>query len=248
MLPTISIAAPAYNEGENIYSVVESWTRYLRVHFQPDAYEIVVCDDGSQDDTGQLLDELAREFPAVRRCRHEANQGAAAALTTAIQHTTKEWVLLIDTDGQYPIENLDAFLSELKETPEPAYIGFRLCKIDSMFARFGSWASGWCCNFFHGTRYRDFNCAWKLVEGRLLRDLCLEARGLNYSLEITSKILERGVVMKEIEVVHLPRAGGRSTRTLLRASLHRLLFVGYLGFRQFLFWTGTLQRRNYSPL
>jgi dolichol-phosphate mannosyltransferase len=248
MLSTISIAAPAYNEGENIHALVEGWARYLEKRFQPDDYEIVVCDDGSRDNTGTVLGDLARAFPSVRPCRHAVNQGAAAALTTAIQHTTKDWVLLIDADGQYPIENLDAFLVGTERLSSPAFIGFRTHKVDSAFARFGSWASGWCCNFFHGTRYRDFNCAWKLVEGALLRDLCLEARGLNYSLEISSKILERGVVMKEMEVVHRPRASGRSSRTLLRASLHRMLFVGYIGFRQFLFRIGVLQRRNYFPL
>ncbi len=246
MLSTISIAAPAYNEGENIYATVEGWVRFLQKHFQPEDYEIVVCDDGSRDNTGTRLGDLAREFPSVRPCRHAVNQGAAAALTTAIRHTTKDWVLLLDADGQYPIENLDAVLAEMARSPVPAFIGYRPRKVDSAFARFGSWASGCCCNFFHRTRYRDFNCAWKLVEGRLLRDLCLEAKGLNYSLEISSKILERGVAMKEIEVVHRARSGGRSTRTLVRASFHRLLFVFYIGFRQFLFRVGLLQRRNYT--
>jgi dolichol-phosphate mannosyltransferase len=248
MLSTISIAAPAYNEGENIHAAVEGWARFLQERFRPDDYEIVVCDDGSGDNTGMLLGNLAREFPSVRPCRHAVNQGAAAALTTAIRHTTKDWVLLLDADGQYPIENLDAFLAEMERSPNPAFIGYRTHKVDSAFARFGSWISGQCCNFFHGTRYRDFNCAWKLVEGPLLRDLYLEAKGLNYSLEISSKILERGVTMKEIEVVHRARTGGRSTRTLVRASLHRLLFVGYIGFRQFFFRVGLLQRRNYFSL
>ena len=249
MLSTISIAAPAYNEGENIGALVAGWVRHLEKRFQPGAYEIVICDDGSRDETGAILENLARKFPSLRPCRHAVNQGAAAALTTAIQHTAKDWVLLIDSDGQYPIENLDIFLAELERKPSPAaFIGFRARKMDSAFARFGSWASGGCCNCFHGTRYRDFNCALKLVEGPLLRDLVLEARGLNYSLEISSKILERGVAMKEVEVVHHARAGGRSSRTLLRASFHRLLFVGYIGFRQFLFRVGLLQRRNYFPL
>jgi dolichol-phosphate mannosyltransferase len=247
MLPNISIAAPAYNEGENIYPLVGGWVSFLQARFPPEDYEIVVCNDGSRDNTWELLCELARQFPSVRPCRHDVNQGAAAALATAIRHTTKTWVLLLDADGQYPITNLDLFTKDVERAPVPALIGFRTQKADSAFARFGSWASGTCCNFFHGTRYRDFNCALKLVEGALLRDLCLEAKGLNYSTEISSKILERGVAMREIEIAHQPRAGGRSSRTLLRASLHRLLFVAYIGFRQFLLKRGLLQRRTYSP-
>jgi glycosyltransferase involved in cell wall biosynthesis len=243
----ISIAAPAYNEGENIFPLVEQWVHYLQARFKPEDYEIVICNDGSKDNTGELLDDLARRYPAVRPCNHLVNQGAAAALTTAIKNTTKCWVLLLDSDGQYPIENLEFFLQARERAPLPAYIGFRLQKADSGFARFGSWASGWCCNLFHGTRYRDFNCALKLIEGALLRDLCLEAKGLNYSTEISSKILERGVTMGEVEILHQRRGKGRSSRTLLRGSLHRFLFVIYIGFRQFLFKSGLLQRRSHSP-
>ncbi len=247
MLTSISIAAPAYNEGENIHHLVDGWVKYLEARFKPEDYEIVVCNDGSKDNTWELLSRLARENPSVRPCQHIVNQGAAAALTTAIRNTTKQWVLLLDSDGQYPIENLELFRRELERAPNSAFVGFRPRKADSAFARFGSWASGVCCNFFHGTHYRDFNCALKLVEGALLRDLGLEAKGLNYSTEISSKILERGVPMGEIEIMHQPRLRGRSSRTLLRGSAHRFLFVTYIGFRQLLLKWGLLQRRIYSP-
>jgi dolichol-phosphate mannosyltransferase len=243
----ISIAAPAYNEGENISPVVEKWIHYLEARFKANDYEIIVCNDGSRDNTGDLLGELARRYPSVKTCNHAVNQGAAAALATAIGQTTKGWILLLDSDGQYPIENLDVFLREMERTHLSAYIGFRTHKADTAFARFGSLASGWCCNLFHGTNYRDFNCALKLVEGTLLRDLRLEAKGLNYSTEISSKILERGVVMGEVESLHQPRDKGRSSRTLLRGTWHRFLFVVYIGFRQLLLKVGVLQRRPNLP-
>jgi dolichol-phosphate mannosyltransferase len=248
MLPTISIAAPAYQEGDHLRELIGGWLTYLQARFAAENYEIVVCDDGSRDNTWEILSLLAREHPAVKPCRHPTNQGAAAALTTAIRHTSKDWVLLLDADGQYPIENLDILVRALEETPSTcALIGFRRVKADSAFARFGSWASGGCCNFFYGTRYRDFNCALKLVAGPLLRDLGLEARGLNYSTEISSRLLERGVEMREVEIIHQARTQGRSSRTLLRGSLHRFLFVAYIGFRQLLLRCGVLQRRTYPP-
>ena len=248
MLPDISIAAPAYNESQNISQLVETWIQFLKARFKPGDFEIVVCDDGSKDNTWEILSELARANPSVKPCRHPVNQGAAVAVRTAIRHTTKTWVLLLDSDGQYPIDNLDLFMKEEERTHVPAYIGYRERKADSAFARFGSWISGVACNLFHGTRYRDFNCALKLVDGKLLRDLDLEAKGLNYSTEISSKILERGVAMKEIEVLHQARKAGRSSRTLLRGSLHRFLFVTYIGCRQFLLKVELLQRRTFLTL
>ena len=246
MLPTISIAAPAYNEGETIYSLVKGWAEYLGARFSAGDYEIVVCDDGSQDATAALLAKLATEFACVRPCRHAVNQGAAAALSTSIRATTKDWVLLLDSDGQYPVENLALFVEAWERRPVPAIIGYREQKADAAFARLGSWMSGACCNLVHGARYRDFNCALKLVEGPLLRGLVLEAKGLNYSTEISSKILERGVVMQEVAALSLPRVGGRSHRRLVRDSVHRFLFVFYIGTRQLLLKLGVLRRQIYS--
>jgi dolichol-phosphate mannosyltransferase len=245
MLKSISIAAPAYNEGESLCSIVEKWILYLQDRFKQEDYEIVVCDDGSKDNTWHVLCELARRYPSVKPCQYRENQGAGAALAHAIKNTTKDWIFLLDSDGQYPIDNLAFFLKAHDQNPALSFIGFRLHKNDSAFARFGSWASGQCCNLFHGTSYRDFNCALKLVEGPLLRGLNLEAKGLNYSTEISSKILESGVIMKEVEALHQPRRKGRSSRTLIRGSLHRLFWVIYIGFRQFLFKQKILQRRPY---
>jgi dolichol-phosphate mannosyltransferase len=207
-LSEISLAAPAYREGAGIRVVVERWMEYLAARFPAGAYEVVICNDGSDDDTGEVLAALGKRFPALKVVTHEKNQGAAAALTTAIAHTTKGWVLLIDSDGQFPVENLERFEAAWTQ-PEPrAFLGVREGKKDSLFSRFGSWSSGQLCNLFHHSRYRDFNSAFKLVRGDLVRSLHLEAKGLNYSTEITSKLLERNVTLVEVPVAHVPRASG----------------------------------------
>ncbi len=202
----------------------------------------MVCDDGSRDATGSILDALAARAPEVRPVHHAVNQGAAAALTSAIRHTSKDWILLIDSDGQFPIEICERMIDEVRERGADAVIGVRRAKADSLFQRAGSWLSGLLCNWFHGTHYRDFNCALKLVPGNALRSLNLEAKGLNYSGEITSKLLEEGVVFAEVEVVHEPRISGRSAAKSLRSAADRLLFVAYIGFRQLLFRCKVLQR------
>ncbi len=229
----VSLAAPAYNEGEGIEEVVLEWVGYLRARLAPGAFEIVVCNDGSKDDTGDVLDRLAARYPELKPVHHARNQGASAALITAIQSTTKPWVLLIDSDGQFPVDNLDRFLSAWDDSVD-AYLGVRPDKKDKLFSRAGSWASGQMCNVIHGSHFRDFNSAFKLVRGPLLRAMRLEAKGLNYSTEATSKLIESGARLKEVEVTHRPRIRGQSSMRLLRGGVHRGLFVSYLGMRQLL--------------
>lgn len=231
----LSIAAPAYNEQDGIARLIDGWLDHLRGCALIERFEIVVCNDGSRDRTGELLDAHAIAAPELRPVHLERNRGAAVALSTAIRHTRGDWVLLIDSDGQFPIANLAKLVAAVERERTLGAMGMRVSKQDGLFARFGSWSSGALCNWFHGSHYRDFNSALKLVDGRVLRSLALEARGLNYSTEITSKLLERGVRLVEVEIEHLPRERGKSSLKALRGAIERLLFVLYIGFRQLLF-------------
>lgn len=242
MIRQLSIAAPAYNESENARPVLDEWCSYLREKSSLDSFEIVICNDGSEDETGEILRELADATPQLIVVDHARNRGAAVALSTAIAHTTRPWVLLMDLDGQFPIAHFAALEAKQAELGCEAVLGARTRKLDSAFARLGSSASGWLCNRFHGTSYRDFNSAFKLVDGDLLRGLVLEAKGLNYSTEITSKILESGAVMAEVAVEARARARGRSSRKAVRGAIDRFLLVAHIGLRQLMLRLGILER------
>jgi dolichol-phosphate mannosyltransferase len=201
----------------------------------------VICNDGSRDATGAILEALASEHSEVRPIQFPRNQGAAAALAAAIAATTLNWVLLIDSDGQFPIENLENMLVAMRRLHVPAIIGIRQKKAH-FFARFGTSASGLVCNLVHGSSIRDFNSAFKLVWGPFLRMLTFEAKGLNYSTEVTSRLLECGVPIAEVEIEHRSRTSGTSSMRMLRGATHRFLFVAYIGMRQLLLKVGVLRR------
>jgi glycosyltransferase involved in cell wall biosynthesis len=236
----LSVAAPAYNEAEGIAAVVADWHDFLSSQGLAD-FEIVICNDGSKDDTGAILDRLAKSYPQLRPLHFGVNQGAAAALNAAIAATTGNWVLLIDSDGQFPIQNLPDMIEALRRSGGMAAIGIRRKK-DAAFARFGSWASGLLCNLAHGTRLADFNSAFKLVSGPVLRGLGLEAKGMNYSTEVTSRLLECGIVPVEVTIEHRPRTAGVSSMKLMRGARDRFLFVLYIMLRQALLGLGILTR------
>jgi dolichol-phosphate mannosyltransferase len=237
---SLSLAAPAYNEAEGIASVVADWHGFLAT--QPLAeFEIVICNDGSRDETGAILNSLAMTYPQLRPLHFDANQGAAAALTAAIAATRGDWVLLLDSDGQFPIQNLPNMLEALRHSRGLAAIGIRKKK-DVAFARFGSWASGLLCNMAHASHLQDFNSAFKLVSGPTLRGLGLEARGMNYSTEVTSRLLECGIVPVEVGIDHRPRVTGVSSMKLVRGARDRFLFVSYVVLRQLLLKCGVIRR------
>jgi glycosyltransferase involved in cell wall biosynthesis len=237
----LSVAAPAYNEAEGIEAVIAEWHGFLSAAPEVAEFEIVICNDGSKDRTGDILDRLTLNYPQLVPVHFQKNQGAAAALTAAIAATKGDWVLLMDSDGQFPIAALPDMLAALRRSQSRAAIGIRQKK-DVPFARFGSWASGCICNLVHGSRLADFNSAFKLVWGPSLRNLGLEAKGMNYSTEVTSRLLERGIVPVEVAIEHRPRLTGTSSMKLVRGALHRFLFVTYIALRQLLLKLGILMR------
>ena len=237
----LSVAAPAYNEAAGLEAVIAEWHSFLAAQTSVAEFEIVICNDGSKDATGDILDRLTLSYPQLHPLHFAKNQGAAAALNTAIAATKGDWILLMDSDGQFAVENLPDMLAALGRSSGQAAIGIRKKK-DAAFAQFGSWASGLVCNLVHGSRLKDFNSAFKLVWGPTLRGLGLEAKGMNYSTEVTSRLLERGIVPVEVEIAHRPRTTGTSSMKLVRGAAHRFLFVLYIALRQLLLRLNILVR------
>jgi hypothetical protein len=131
----------------------------------------------------------------------------------------------------------------MRDTGAKAILGVR-DKSDHFLACLGSKLSGAVCNMVHGSRLKDFNSAFKLIHGSLLRPLNLEAKGMNYSTEITSRLLETCVPLVEVKIDHRARTTGKSHIKLRKDSLHRLLFVGYLSWRQLLLKCQIIRRSN----
>ena len=92
--PMVSIVVPCFNEGPHLRSVVAQLlqTRY------PD-FTVILVDDGSTDDTAEIIDELCEQHPQLRAVHHELNQGKAVGLNTATVLARGEYVLGIGGDA-----------------------------------------------------------------------------------------------------------------------------------------------------
>lgn len=240
-LRSIAVAAPAFNEAAGIERFVRSWQEALGRRAGLAAAEIVVCNDGSRDATGAILDGLVSQCPALRPVHHPANRGGGRAMATAIAHTRADWVLLLDADGQFPPACLDVFEAALAARPDArAFLGERRQKHDGAFARTGARLTTAALNALYGADYRDLSSACQLVRGDVLRSLPLEARGLNYSVEISARLLEAGIRPVAVSIEHRGRDGGRSTRTAVRSTLERASVVGYFAVRRALLRAGVI--------
>src|SRR6266545_4111920 len=131
-LDRISITAffPAYNDQHTIEGIVR--TVAVEMGKVTDDYEVVVVDDGSKDDTGPLLDRLARELPYLRVIHHERNLGYGAALITGFKNAKKDLIFYTDGDGQYDVREMHNLLARLEPNIDLVN-GYKVKRADSWY-------------------------------------------------------------------------------------------------------------------
>jgi len=110
---TVSIVIPAYNEGSRLPKTFPSIMRYMESLGIP--YEVIVVDDGSTDETGRMVLEMAPANPRVTLIRHEANQGKGKAVQTGMLAARGEYVIFADADLSTPIEMVERFVAHLAD-------------------------------------------------------------------------------------------------------------------------------------
>jgi dolichol-phosphate mannosyltransferase len=137
--PVISVVVPVHNEAPNIPPLIDKISAALA----DIEHEIVYVDDGSSDDTPQVLARIAANLPALVRVRHRQSCGQSAAVITGVKVARGAFIATLDGDGQNDPSDipamLDAAMTAEATGKTPVLIaGHRVSRIDSDAKRYGS--------------------------------------------------------------------------------------------------------------
>ncbi len=105
--PRVSVVIPTYNRAKKVQGAIES---VLAQTFSD--LEVIVVDDGSEDDTGKVL---AETFGDRIRYHYQANQGASAARNKGIAEARGEWIAFLDSDDEWERDKLEWQFKTLKQ-------------------------------------------------------------------------------------------------------------------------------------
>jgi glycosyltransferase involved in cell wall biosynthesis len=206
-LSSISAFFPAYNDGGTIPSMVLAAIRTMRQ--LTDDYEVVVVNDGSQDYTAEVLEELATRTPELRVIHHPQNRGYGGALRTGFASATKEWLFYTDGDAQYDPRELTELVEALREGVDVVN-GFKISRNDSLIRRFIGWAYHHVVRLAFGFKLRDVDCDFRLIRRSIFDEVELESDSGTICLEMVKKFQDAGYVFAEVPVHHYSRAYGSS--------------------------------------
>ena len=211
--PDITLALPAYNEGQNIAKVLDDCVAALADLGR--SWEILVIDNHSSDDTAARVREYAARQAGIRLIVHDANRMYSGSCRTAMQEARGAFIAIMDSDGQMDPRDLQAFLDQLaggcgiafgwrKERRDPL---FRL-GISLFFNALGKWRLGFPLH--------DLNCGIRMFT----RAYCAAAE-IRHAINMVNPELyvrarQGHFAIGEVAVRHRERKAGKTSHDLFK--------------------------------
>lgn len=214
-MATISFLVPVYNEIARVERALEE---IRSAELPVDSRELIVVDDGSSDGTRELLQ--GREWPEeIKLHFHERNRGKGAALQTALQHATGDYVAVMDADLEYQTSEYARLLEPLLDGRAQAVFGTRGFESHAAFNFWyvvGNKSVTMAANVLYNSWLADIMTCQKVMPTELFRSLDLRERGFGIEPEITARLLRKGVPIYEVPITYnsRPREEGKKLTSL----------------------------------
>jgi glycosyltransferase involved in cell wall biosynthesis len=200
----LSIIVPVYNEEEVLRtSILRALEAPLPAGLRS---EIVAVDDGSTDGSGEILQQLAAEYPGrIRMYRHAVNAGKGAAIRTGLQHASGEFGIIQDADLEYDPGEYPKVLGPLVSNKADVVYGSRflisgerrvLYYWHSLANRFITAI----CNMAADLNLTDIETCYKAFRISLVRSIPIRSNRFGIEPEITVKFAKRQVSIYEVPI------------------------------------------------
>ena len=214
----ISIVVPAYNEAESLPELCQ-WIEQVMQKNQF-SYEIIIIDDGSSDNTWQVVGQIARKNDLVKGIAFNRNYGKSAALHTGFQKASGEVVITMDADLQDDPEEIPELYRMIKEEQYDLVSGWKQKRQDPLSKTVPTKLYNAVTRWFSGIPLHDFNCGLKAYRNRVVKSIEVYGEMHRYIPVIAKAAGFKAIAEKKVQ--HHPRKYGTT-----KFGLERFLF-GFL--------------------
>lgn len=214
----ISFVLPAYNEEAVIAETIEACLAAV-ARYCSNA-EVIVVDDGSRDSTGRIVDEYATANATVVAVRNQPNRGYGGALRAGFGAARGRYIFLMDSDGQFDVDEIRILLGLAREHPGAAILGYRARRSDPPMRRLNAWGWKLVSRLVIGLRgVRDIDCAFKFLPTWAVHECGLISEGAPVNAELLAKFRRMAIPLVQVPVTHRPRLKGTPTGASMRVIL-----------------------------
>jgi glycosyltransferase involved in cell wall biosynthesis len=205
--PLLSILMPVYNEARTLRTIVR------RVLDSPVTLpmELVCVDDGSRDNSAEILDGLATADARIRVFRQPKNMGKGAAIIRAIQEMRGDIGLIQDADLEYDPADYPALLAPILDGKADAVFGSRFAsasqrKVLLYWHGVANKTLTWLTNILNDINLTDMETCYKAVRADVLKQTPLHSQRFGIEPELTTKLAQWNIRLYEVPVSYHGRS------------------------------------------
>jgi glycosyltransferase involved in cell wall biosynthesis len=207
----LSLIIPVYNEEENLPILFEAVTKVMTPLKKP--WEVIFVNDGSTDQSLEVLRGLAKKDQHVRVIVFRRNFGQTAAISAGIDHAKGDVVILLDADLQNDPADIPMLLSKLEEGYD-VVSGWRKDRKDNAFTRnLPSMMANGLISWVTGVHLHDYGCTLKAYRREVLDEFRLYGETHRFIPVFAHSV---GARIAELPVHHHPRLYGKAKYGLER--------------------------------
>lgn len=208
----LSIIIPVYNEEKTVAQVLEKVNIVKFINIEK---EIIIIDDGSNDNTKEEIEKNIPKIKNIKFIKHKQNQGKGAAVKTGLKQATGEYIIIQDADLEYNPQDIIKLLLPIQQGQTQVVYGTRLKRLPN-FTReernlqflthyLGNKFLSLITSTLYGQWLTDMETCYKLFPKAALDTIPLHARGFELEPEITAKLLKHNYKIIEIPISTNPR-------------------------------------------
>ncbi len=210
----ISLILPAYNEGENITTVLRDSVDYLNKTNR--SWEIIVIDNCSSDNTVKTVLNFAASENRVRIIKHASNLLYSGSCNTGIQNATGKYVAIMDSDGQATAEDLEGFIYKLEKEDVNLVFGWRHDRHDPKARLVISFIFNILGKLWIQFPFHDLNAGFRVFDRKFISVANINYRINMVNPELYVRAKKAGLKMTEIKIQHFERNKGKTSHNFVK--------------------------------
>jgi glycosyltransferase involved in cell wall biosynthesis len=203
----LSIVIPVYNEEKFVSTTIN---RVLEVDLGGLLREIVVVDDGSKDNTVEILKALAEQHPEIQVFQQPVNMGKGAALRRGFQEATGDIVLIQDADLEYDPFDYPTLIKPILDDKADVVYGSRFLggphRVLYFWHYVGNQFLTLLSNLTTNLNLTDMETGYKVFRATVIKEIPLKSNRFGFEPEVTAKIARRGWRMFETPISYFGRS------------------------------------------
>ena len=210
--PRLTVVVPCFNEQGAIRETIDTLRKILD---GAGPYEFIIVNDGSNDDTGRILEEYAEYDPGLTVIQNATNRGYGASLKIGIRRSSAEFIVITDADGTYPDDRIPELLERAREVD--MVVGARTYKNVpySFMRRIPKSFLRWYVCWLVGENVPDMNSGLRVLRRSVAEKfLKILPDSFSFTTTITLAMMRNGHEVVFVPISYAQRAGKSKIRPI----------------------------------